>query len=148
MDYISQRGEGVVAICYLMHMGQPVKLSDGLLNEARAVGAAMGRSMAGQVEFWANLGREMERIMTGGKLMQVRQRSIAAELQEALETVNEPLGRARLKAYLESTPFPHYTAHPTMKRVFIRQDADGTKVVGRFVGREFVPMDQADESAA
>ncbi len=128
-------------------MGQPVKLSDGLLNEARVVGAAMGRSMAGQVEFWASLGREMERMMTGGKLMQVRQRSIAAELQEALETVNDPLGRAQLEAYLETTPFPHYTPHPDLARVFIREDEDGTKTVGRFIGREFVSTEQASESA-
>jgi hypothetical protein len=129
-------------------MGQPVKLSDGLLNEARVVGAAMGRSMAGQVEFWASLGRDMERVMTGGKLMQVRQRSIAAELQEALETVNEPLGRARLQAYLESKPYPRFMAHPTKAEVFIREDADGSRTEGHMVGREFVPLQPSGSSEA
>jgi len=135
-------------MCYLFGMGQPVKLSDMLLAEARIAAASMGRSMAGQVEFWASLGREMERIMSGGKLMQVRARSVAAELQEALETVNEPEGRARLKAYLESKPFPRFMAHPTEAEVFIREDADGSRTPGRIVGRDFVPLEDAASSEA
>jgi hypothetical protein len=41
-------------------MGQPVKLSDDLIREARTVGAVARRSIAGQVEFWARLGKSIE----------------------------------------------------------------------------------------
>jgi anti-sigma factor RsiW len=37
-----------------------VKLSDDLILEARAVGAVARRSIAGQVAFWARLGKSIE----------------------------------------------------------------------------------------
>ena len=46
-----------VAICYPTTMSQPVKLSDALVLDARLAGEAVERSIAGQVEFWARLGR-------------------------------------------------------------------------------------------
>jgi hypothetical protein len=120
-----------------------------MILEARIAGAAMGRSIAGQVEFWASLGREMERIMNGGQIIRVGETATtAAELSKSLESVNELEGRARLAAYLESTPFPHYAAHPTKARVFLRTDADGTVTEGRFAGRDFVPSERARATEA
>ncbi|HXR38196.1 MAG TPA: hypothetical protein VN776_03860 [Terracidiphilus sp.] len=55
--------------------------------------------------------------------------------------VDAPVGHARLKAYLEILPFPHFVAHPTIKRALFRIEADGTRVAGRFAGRDFVPLD-------
>jgi hypothetical protein len=36
-------------------MSQPVKLSDDLVLDARLVGELLERSIAGQIEFWAQL---------------------------------------------------------------------------------------------
>jgi hypothetical protein len=130
-------------------MGQPVKLSDALVMEARIAGEAMQRSIAGQVEFWASLGMKMERMMTGNQMVQTRGKSVASELSEGLESVNEPAGRARLAEYLASTPYPHYTPHPEKLRVFFREEVDGRITEGRFVGRRFVPLaeEQGREAA-
>jgi hypothetical protein len=38
-------------------MSQPVKLSDSLVLDARITGEVVERSIAGQVEYWAKLGR-------------------------------------------------------------------------------------------
>jgi hypothetical protein len=127
-------------------MGQPVKLSDELVNEARIAGATMQRSIAGQVEFWASLGKAMEAIMNGDGIHRIRKMNTARSLSESLETVNQPLGRARLRAYLESRPFPRFIADPTEARVFIRQDADGTQTRGRVVGRMFQPLLEESET--
>jgi len=62
-------------------------------------------------------------------------------LSECLAEVDTPIGHARLEAYLESLPFPHFEAHPTIARALIRIDAEGTRVAGRFFGRDFVPLD-------
>jgi hypothetical protein len=64
-----------------------------------------------------------------------------SKLLAAIESVDSPEGRARLKAYLATTPFPHFEAHPTIERALIRIEADGTRIAGRFVGRDFVPFD-------
>ena len=44
-------------------MSQPVKLSDALVLDARLAGQALERSIAGQVEFWARLGRAIEPLL-------------------------------------------------------------------------------------
>jgi hypothetical protein len=123
-----------------LFMGQPVKLSDEMILEARVAGAAMGRSIAGQVEFWASLGRAMERVMTGSTVDAVRRRSSSMSLSESIETVNGPKGRERLAAYLNSRPYPRFVADPVEEGVFVREDADGSRTPGRFAGRSFVPQ--------
>ncbi len=119
-------------------MGQPVKLSDALVMEARIAAEVMQRSIAGQVEFWASLGMRMERIMNGNQIMKEREKSVAEELSSAIQSVNLPEGRARLADYLAGTPYPHYRPHPDKARVFFREDADGTVTEGRFEGRNFI----------
>jgi hypothetical protein len=113
-------------------MGQPVKLSDSLVMEARIAGASMERSIAGQIEFWATVGRALERVASRTQIERV-QRNAALPLSEIVATVNEPAGRARLQAYLDSRPFPRFAAHPTLARMFYREDADGSRTLGRFV---------------
>jgi hypothetical protein len=121
-------------------MGQPVKLSDEMILEARVTGAAMGRSIAGQVEFWASLGQAMERVMNGAAAASARRRSSAMSLSESIESVNQPKGQKQLTAYLESRTYPRFVADPVEQGVFNREDADGTRTVGRFVGRKFVTL--------
>jgi len=41
-------------------MGQSVKISDYIVDEARVVAKALNRSVAGQVEYWAKLGKLSE----------------------------------------------------------------------------------------
>jgi hypothetical protein len=41
-------------------MAQSVRLSDTLVKQAKAVGEVMSRSGAGQIEYWARIGRIAE----------------------------------------------------------------------------------------
>jgi len=129
-------------------MGQPVKLSDELVADARIAGATMQRSIAGQVEFWASLGRTMERLMTGTAIAHSKATSTPQSIAESLEAVNQPLGRERVAAYLGSRPFPRFSVDPADRRIFIRDDADGTRTRGRVVGRSFRPLIDEAEAAA
>ena len=47
-------------------MNQPVKLSADLVLDARLIGQAVRRSIAGQIEYWANMGRALEPLLQGG----------------------------------------------------------------------------------
>ena len=58
-----------VAFCYHSAMSQPVKLSDDLVLDARLAGELLERSIAGQIEFWAQLGRAMEPLLMGATVM-------------------------------------------------------------------------------
>ena len=121
-------------------MPQPVKISDALLLEARITGETMNRSMAGQIEFWAQLGRSIEHLLNGKDVHRLRAAAPPPQLSEVLAAVNTPAGRARLQAVLEAEPFPHFRPIPGEHRLFERIDEDGTKTIGRVIDREFIPV--------
>lgn len=119
-------------------MSQPVKLSDALVLDARIVGEAQERSIAGQVEFWAKLGRSVEVLLEGRQVLALSRSIAVAPLASAVDGVGTSKGRRQLSAHLESISFPHYAAHPTKPGLLVRTAEDGTETVGRFVNREFV----------
>jgi hypothetical protein len=119
-------------------MSQPVKLSNSLVLDARLAGNAMDRSIAGQVEFWARLGKCLEMVLEGGQVMALQQAGGARPLAECLETADSVAGRERLAAHLAELPFPRYEPHPHKTGLLVRTDAAGKRATGRFVNREFV----------
>jgi hypothetical protein len=118
-------------------MSQPVKLSDGMVLDARVAGMAFERSIAGQVEFWAKLGKAMEQLLGGAQVLALCQSGGTRPLSEIMETVDTPEGRRRVAKYLESLPWPHFKAHPTKRGLLIREEENGKRTVGRFVNRVF-----------
>jgi hypothetical protein len=132
-------------------MSQPVKLSDALVLEARLTGEVMERSIAGQVEFWAQLGRAVDRLLGGQQVMRLCQSGKAESLFDALVSVDTEEGRARVKAYLASRPFPHFESFKSEnkgeKGLLVRIDENGTRTVGRFIDRKFTPVDLLGASA-
>jgi hypothetical protein len=119
-------------------MPQPVKLSDALVLDARLAGETVQRSIAGQVEFWARLGRSVDLLLEGQHALALCRTATARPLSACLESVDTPAGRRRLADLLESGPFPHYQPHPDCPGLLIRIDADRTRTAGRFVNRQFV----------
>ena len=118
-------------------MSQPVKLSDALVLDARLAAQQQERSIAGQVEYWAKLGQSIDMLINGQQAAALRRSSVPT-LSELVEVVDTPEGREKLKAYLESEPFPHFEQHPTEAGMLVRTEASGEVAVGRFANREFV----------
>ena len=127
----------VVALCYPKIMSQPVKLSDALVLDARLAGELMERSIAGQVEFWARLGRSIELLLEGQQVLKLSRSAAIRPLSSCLQTVDSQEGRKRVVAWLQSQPFPHYAPHPQRAGLLIRTDENGRHSVGRFVKRQF-----------
>ena len=118
-------------------MSQPVKLSDALVLEARLAGDILERSIAGQVEFWARLGRAIEPLLQGTQALALCRAGAARPLSRCLEMVDSPEGRHRVAEYLQGQPYPHYEAAPGRSGLLVRIEADGTRTLGRFVNRTF-----------
>ena len=118
-------------------MGKPVKLSDALVADARHTGELAERSIAGQIEYWAHLGRAVELLLGGSEALALRKRGDAMPLSKMLATVDSPAGRKRLAKYLAGQPYPHYEAAPGRPGMLVRIEADGTRAVGRFVDGAF-----------
>lgn len=129
--------DSLVAKRYLQRMSQPVKISDELILDARLTAEIAERSIAGQIEFWAQLGRAIEPLLDGARALALRRAGKAVPLSECLASVDSAAGRGRVAEYLESRPFPHNEPAPDAPGFLVRVDADGTRTVGRFVGREF-----------
>ena len=118
-------------------MGQPVKLSDQLVLDARIVGETAERSIAGQIEFWARLGRAIEPVLRTDDALRLKRRGEAAPLSACLGDVDTAPGRERVKAFLETRPYPHFEPAPGRPGLVVKIDEDGTRTIGRFVNRKF-----------
>jgi hypothetical protein len=118
-------------------MGQPVKISDQLLLDARLAGEVAERSIAGQIEYWARLGRAVELHLRATEALRLKREGEARPLSELLATVGTAAGRKRLAKHLGSRPFPQFEAAPGRPGFLVKIDKDGTRTIGRFVNREF-----------
>lgn len=119
-------------------MSQPVKLSDELVLDARTVGAVAQRSIAGQVEFWARLGRSIEPVLRGDRALALQQSGSIRPLSEIIDSVDTGVGRERVRTYVDSRPFPHFEACPEEAGLLVKIEEDGSRTRGRFVNRVFV----------
>lgn len=118
-------------------MSQPVKLSDELVLDARLAGEALERSIAGQIEFWARLGRAVEPVLQGRQAKALAEGPAVAAVSDCIKIVGAERGEQQLRDYLRGRPFPHYEPAPGSKGLLIRTEANGKKTIGRFVNREF-----------
>lgn len=118
-------------------MGQPVKLSNELVDDARAVAPFSQRSIAGQIEFWAGLGKSIEPLLRGDLALSLQMAGKERPLSQLLLEVDSAKGRKRLEATLNKRPYPHYKPVPEHPELVRRIEADGSETIGRFVGREF-----------
>lgn len=122
-------------------MGQPVRIADDLILEARLVGEIEDRSIAGQIEFWAHLGQAMEPLLHGTQVLALRRAGRVKPLSACIESVDTEEGRCRVNDYLERLPFPHYEPAPDRPGMLVRIESDGKRGTGRFVNRVFIPAD-------
>ena len=118
-------------------MSQPVKVSDALVLDARLMGEATQRSIAGQIEFWARLGRAVETLLRGDQMLALCKAGKAKPLSAYLKTIDSAEGRKRVAQHLESLPYPHYEPALGSPGLLVRIEANGKRTTGRFVNRKF-----------
>ncbi|MGB8930252.1 MAG: hypothetical protein WCC48_03260 [Anaeromyxobacteraceae bacterium] len=119
-----------------------MKLSDHLMLEARRVAEESQRSLAGQIEHWARLGRAIDTLMRPVTALKLKRREPAPTpaVSARLKDIDTPAGRARVAAGLAAEPFPHFEVAPGRPGFLGRIDEDGTRTIGRFVKRKFVSV--------
>jgi hypothetical protein len=122
-------------------MSQPVKLSDALVLDARLTAEVAERSIAGQIEFWAGLGKAIEPLLRMPEALALKRAGSTRPISECLAEPGTDPGSQRVITYLKSRPFPHYESDPESPGVLVRIDEDGTRIRGRFINRRFEPED-------
>ena len=102
------------------------------------MGGLARRSIAGQVEFWARLGKSIEPLLRGDRALALQRAGATRSLAEMIESVDSDAGRDRVRGYLDSRPFPHFEACPDNPGLLVRIDEHGVRTRGRFVNRVFI----------
>ena len=129
----------------------PVRLQEGLMESARVSGAALHRSAAEQIEYWADIGRKVSRIIDPEILLAVEAglARITVEKVEAVnvnpESVFAALEADResgelASAIAEQSPI-RYQASKTSPGLLERVGSGGDVALGQFVNGEFIPSD-------
>lgn len=127
-------------------MGMPVKLSDELVESARKEATSTDRSITGQIEHWAKIGRSVEAVLGHEHVR-------ALKVSPGQATLNGPVRRA-VQASLERAAAEEdrgalarrvkrgrvvYQSDPAGSGLTERIDPAGTRTLGRLVNRRFVP---------
>jgi hypothetical protein len=130
-------------------MGRPIKLSDRLAEAAAEVSRIADRSIPAQIEHWANLGRAVERTLTGHAVELIKaaegdpaalttEEGRKANLLEGLRHALTPEGRQVALATI-SVRGPRYGADPDDPSMLVRISPDGRRVRGRLIDSDFIP---------
>lgn len=130
-------------------MSSAVKIGSELVGEAREAAETGDRSLAGQIEHWAKLGRSVERLLStpmisalkksGGDPERITDEAERELLLKAIAALREAPPYAETSSYLRSLDTPLYEADPNDPAQVIRVAADGSRTRGRLVGRVFEP---------
>lgn len=123
-------------------MSQPVRVSDTLVLDARLTGEVADRSIAGQVEFWARLGRAIEPLLRGDQALALCRAGDSRPLSACLRSVDSPEGCRRVVEHLKTQPYPHYEPADS-PGLLIKIGSDGKRTLGRFVNRQFQAVKKA-----
>lgn len=101
------------------------------------MGEVDGRSIDGQIEFWADLGRAVESLLRTNTALSRKKREETKPLSACLKSVNTCSGKVRLSTVPAARPYPHF--EPATFGMLAKIDEDGNRTAGRFINREFRP---------
>jgi hypothetical protein len=127
-------------------MGMPVKLSDELVESARQEAASTDRSITGQIEHWAKIGRSVETVLRHEDIQALKRAPADATLtvpaRRAVKAVLAGLVTNNAKGTLASRLKAGrvvYQSDPKGSGLTERIEANGTRTLGRLVNRRFGP---------
>ncbi len=129
-------------------MGMPVKLSDELVNLARKEAQGAERSITGQIEHWAKLGRSVETALRHEDALALKGSegnlskafvgaSTRQEVFAVLQKVAATADRSELARTLKQGRVV-YQSDPTASGSITRIEPDGRRTAGRLDKRRFV----------
>lgn len=126
-----------------------IKISADLAESARAEASHADRSLTGQIEHWAKLGRVFETLVpaqvatalkrTGGDIGALEDPAMRQRALAAIEAVHDQTHFQKTSANLLKAGGTRYETDPANPRGIVQVQPDGSRVRGSFVGRTFVP---------
>ncbi len=132
-----------------MAKGNPVRIEKNLMQAASQAGKRLRRSTAEQLEYWADIGRRLEGIVSHDVMLDVMTGVTRLTLEPRPEPSIDPdsifdaLDADRQSGQLAnrvSEASPQYQASRSHPRMLERIDADGAITVGEYRDGHFIPV--------
>jgi hypothetical protein len=112
-----------------------------LICDARLMAEASKRYVANQIELWAQLGRALEPLLRGDRVVALRQAAAGRPLSAVVQEVTSELGQKRVQDYLLTRLYPRFETVIGSPGLLRKIEADGSVSVGKFVNRVFEPTE-------
>jgi hypothetical protein len=131
-----------------MATSDPLRLDAELVRSARAAARLYKRSLPRQIEYWAEIGRALEREISAEDLLALREGLARLAVDRNVSVPVEPeevygaLEASRSEGTLADRvcePAVRYQSSPSNPGLLERIDSDGARTLGRFQSGEFVP---------
>jgi hypothetical protein len=127
----------------------PIRIEQSLMNEAGIIGKDMHRSATQQLEYWADMGRQLEGLLSTNDIIKIKSGMAQLRVDSVSNTPIDPdsvfdtIERDRLSGALASkvtnAKIPRYQASVTYKGYLEQIAPNGSKRIGTFTGGKFVP---------
>lgn len=134
-----------------MASSAPLRLDAELIRAASAAARLHRRSLPRQIEYWAEIGRAVEKRVAMEDLLAVREGLARLVVEKGALAEADPdevfasLEQARQSGSLAqtvTTAQERYQSSPGRPGLLERISPDGRRVPGRFQNGEFIPIDQ------
>ena len=124
----------------------PLRIDGELIKEARTSGNVFHRSIAQQIEHWANLGKVLEGVLTVRSVAHVKSLKQPVNLGRLLARAGSSGGKRRTLALLAKKKGPLYGIKAARPDVLLQYQPDGTKVAGQMGKGMFVPAKKTSKA--
>ena len=134
-----------------MATSAPLRLDNGLIRAANAAARLQRRTVPRQIEYWAELGRAVEKHLNFEDLVAVREGLARLVVEKGALVEVDPddvfsaLESARVEGTLirdVTTATMRYQSCPGRPGLLEQITSDGRKTPGRFQNGEFISLDQ------
>ncbi|MBL4682100.1 MAG: hypothetical protein JKY88_15425 [Pseudomonadales bacterium] len=124
----------------------PVRLENTLMNEAKVAGSVLHRSAAEQIEYWADIGRKVSKVIDPETLLALNAGLVKITVTETPQVIADPeavfaaLDRDRDSGALSDAIAAkdiRYQASTAQPGLLEQVHPDGQILVGQFVNGEF-----------
>jgi hypothetical protein len=131
----------------MVKAASPMRLDQDLVQAASDVSGRYRRSIAEQVEYWAGIGRSVEKILDPDTLLSIQaglsslrivpKDNVAIDVDDVFARLEADRRSGRLAELVSSGPV-RYQASPDHLGLLERIDVDGRRTLGQFRDGEFV----------
>jgi len=136
-------------------MASPQRLDNNLVNAAKIEAQTQKRSTPKQIEYWADLGRSLENLLSKTDITALEQGLVELEIkpitlkpidpEDILSQIEQEHKQGKILESVSEAPY-RYIADPEQSGFLIKIEKNGKRVTGKFKNGIFQPIKLAENA--